>query len=139
MACGALIRCCPRIHAVHARPLSFSCQSVRSSRQQQSVLDWSSLEKPWQTWRIMLQFLSSASFSRWIPTSSRTSRTSGGGKVRLKGGFVNTLLPKSVPSHASRTHAYSGIRVLTLKTHTRSIKAVFAAHHRLASSSRLTF
>lgn len=57
--------CCLRnsksSHTVHACPLFSQCS------QQQSVLDWFRLEKPWQTQRIVLQFLSSAAFSKWIP------------------------------------------------------------------------
>lgn len=44
----------------------------------------------------MLQFLSSAAFSKWIPISKHTRRTSSGGKTWLKVWFVNSLAPKKI-------------------------------------------
>lgn len=63
------------------------CVTVSASGQQQSVLDWFRLEKPWQTKRIMLQFLATVACSKWIPTSKHTRRTSRGGKLQLKQRF----------------------------------------------------
>lgn len=67
----------------HTQCISRLCSSL-SRQQQQSELDCSRLEEPWQSWGIELQFLSSTPFSKWIPISKRTRRTSRGGKIRLK-------------------------------------------------------
>lgn len=72
--------------------LSSGHVTVSASRLQRSALDWCRLEQPWQTKRIMLQFLASAACSKWIPISKHTRRTSRGGKLRRKRRFCARLV-----------------------------------------------
>lgn len=65
-----------RLHTARLAPApDKSCAAL-----QRSVLDWSGLEKPWQTPRIILQSQSSAICSKWILILKPTRRTSREGK-----------------------------------------------------------
>lgn len=66
----------------HSSPL-FQTQPVHSAALGARLLSSGKKKKPWQTQRIMLRFLPSAAFSKWIPISKRTRRTSRGGKITI--------------------------------------------------------
>lgn len=83
---------CKSPHTLHAFPLFMThWQRIRS------VLDWFRLSEPWQSQGIMLRFLSSTTFSKWIPCSKRTTRTSSGGKTRTKLRFCAQRVAQNSP------------------------------------------
>lgn len=83
---------CKSPHTLHAFPLFMThWKRIRS------VLDWFRLSEPWQSQGIMLRFLSSTTFSKWIPCSKRTTRTSSGGKTRTKLRFCAQRVAQNSP------------------------------------------